>query len=153
MRNFDELMQPSLSGVEGPATSIYSMQTGYLAAFFGGPLGGATIALLNAHRLKRLGSDWPLGLAALGVTFGLLWWQLRSGGEAWLIGHLGHGGPGLAIRIVGLAFYGIVYAVHRQYYRNMALLGLEAPSGWIPGIAAIVGGAVVMLVLGYVLSS
>src|SRR5215470_6426856 len=109
MRNYDDLMQPSLSSADGPATSIYSMQTGYLAAFFGGPLGGAAIALLNSYRLKRLSSDWPLGVLALVVTIGLFWWQLRSGGQAWLTGHLGRGGPGLVVRIVGLLVFGIVY--------------------------------------------
>ncbi|HKE45115.1 MAG TPA: hypothetical protein VKB41_11330 [Steroidobacteraceae bacterium] len=141
----NELLQPSLDSDKGAATSIYSTTTGYMAAFFGGPLGGAVIALLNSHRLRRLAVDWPLGVVALAITTGTLWWEVRSGGTRWLVENLGPSGPRVAVRIMGLAMFGIVYLAHGKYYRNMSLFGLKPPSGWVPGIAAIVGGTLAMM--------
>ena len=54
-----DLLRPSLTTDRSPAAAIYSVRTGFLTAFFGGPIGGATIALLNSYRLKRLAVDWP----------------------------------------------------------------------------------------------
>ena len=147
MENADDLLQPSLSATESLATGIYPTRVGYLAAFFGGPLAGATIALLNSYRLKRLATDWPLGLAAVAMTVGLNWWEIRSGGRAWVAGHLGSEGVGLVLRLAGLALFAVVYSLHRQYYRHMALLGIEAPSGWLPGIASVAGSICVTIAL------
>ena len=150
--NIDDLLQPSLGSEAGRETSIYSTTTGYMSAFFGGPLATAGIALMNSYRLKRLGTDWPLGLAALALTLGILWWEVRGGGQEWLIAHLGRKGPSLVTSFAGLATFGVIYAVHRKYYRNMELIGLKAPSGWLPGIAAIVLGAAAWAALAKVLA-
>lgn len=148
MADRNDLLQPSLGGETSAATSIYSSTTGYLAAFFGGPLGGAAIALTNSWRLRRLGKDWPLAIVAIALTGGMIWWEQRLGGLAWLRSNFGSSGQRFAVRIVGIVMFTAIYLIHRRYYRNMDMMGIKPPSGWIPGIAAILGGAIVMSVVG-----
>jgi hypothetical protein len=145
MNDRDELLRPSLGSETSPETSIYSATTGFLAAFFGGPLGGAIIAMVNAWRLKRLASDWPLAVAAIALTVGLLWWELRAGGAEWLVDIAGKNGVQIALRVAGLAFFSVVYAIHRTYYRSMELFAVEPPSGWALGFGATVAGFVTTL--------
>ncbi|HEY1283380.1 MAG TPA: hypothetical protein VGE96_02765 [Steroidobacteraceae bacterium] len=152
MPDRNELLQPSLGRQVSAATSIYSTTTGYLAAFFGGPLGGAAIALTNSWRLRRLGRDWPLALVALALTGGMAWWEQRAGGLAWLNSHFGNSGQRFAVRVVGIAMFAVIYLIHRRYYRNMDMMNIKPPSGWVPGIAAIVGGIAAMMMLGQVLA-
>lgn len=151
MENPDDLLQPTLGHRDSPATSIYSAQTGYVVSFLGGPLAGASIALANAYRLKRLRTDWPLGLLAIAVTVGPMWWWFR-GGAQWIAAHAGGGVREAAFRALGLGFFALVYGWHRQYYRNMMLLGLNPPSGWIIGFAAVVASNAVNFGLAAVLS-
>lgn len=151
METHDDLLQPSLGQRDSPAASIYSARAGYVASFFGGPLAGATIALANAYRLKRLGSDWPLGVIAIAATAGPMWWWFR-GGAQWVTAHAGRGTSELLLRALGLGFFALVYGWHRQYYRNMAFLGLTPPSGWLIGIAAVAGGVAVEFGLAAVLA-
>ncbi len=147
METHDDLLQPTLGRHDSPATSIHSARTGYVVSFFGGPLAGATIALVNAYRLKRLRVDWPLGVLAAAVTVFPMWWWFRGGGR-WLIAQLGPGAQGLFMRALGLGFFALVYAWHRQYYRNMALFGLNPPSSWAVAVAAVIAGLGVTYVLG-----
>jgi hypothetical protein len=151
METPDDLLQPTLGRRGSPATSIYSAQTGYVVSFFGGPLAGATIALANAYRLKRLRTDWPLGLLAITATVGPMWWWFR-GGAQWIAVHAGGGTREAVFRALGLGFFALVYGWHRQYYRNMTFLGLTPPSGWLIGIAAVVGGIAVDVGIAAVLS-
>ena len=152
MPDVNELLRPSLGSEASPATSIYSTTVGYIAAFFGGPIGGTAIALTNSWRLKRLGKDWPLGVIAVALTGGMAWWEQRAGGINWLNAHFGSGGQRFAVRVVGLAMFAVIYLIHRRYYRSMDMMGIKPPSGWIPGIAATVGGIAVMAALGDVLA-
>jgi hypothetical protein len=151
METQDDLLQPTLGRDDSPATSIYSAGTGYIVSFLGGPLAGATIALVNAHRLNRLGTDWPLGLLAAIATVVPMWWWFHGGGP-WLISHVGNGAQGLLLRGLGLGFFVLVYGWHRQYYRNMALFGLKPPSGWVIGVVAVIGSFAVRFALAHVLS-
>lgn len=151
METPDDLLQPTLGQRGSPATSIYSAQTGYVVSFFGGPLAGAAIALTNAYRLKRLRTDWPLGLLAIAGTVGPMWWWFRSGAR-WITALAGSDAGGVAFRVLGLAFFALVYGWHRQYYRNMAFFGITPPSGWLIGIAAVVGGIATNIGLAAVLS-
>jgi hypothetical protein len=147
----EDLLQPTLGKHDSPATTIYSAQTGYLVSFFGGPLAGATIALVNAYRLRRLRTDWPLGLLAIAATVGPMWWWYR-GGALWVTAYAGGGSQAVGFRVLGLAFFAFVYGWHRQYYRNMAFFGLVPPSGWLIGIVAVAGSLIVNLGLAAVLS-
>lgn len=151
METRDDLLQPTLGRRDSPATSIYSARTGYIASFFGGPLAGAAIALVNAHRLNRLGMDWPLGVLAATVTVVPMWWWFR-GGSRWVTSLLGAGAQELGFRALGLGFFALVYGWHRQYYRNMALFGLTPPSGWAIGVLAVIGSLAVSFGLAHVLS-
>jgi len=136
----DDLLQPSLSGADVPATSIYSATTGYVAAFIGGPIGGAVVAMVNAWRLNRLAKDWPMALLAVLITWTLLYWEIRLGGSPWLVEHLGNGGPRMLLRVVALLYFVAIYGLHYRSYRNMALLGIEPPSGWVLGFIGIAVG-------------
>lgn len=151
METPEDLLQPTLGHPASPATSIYSAQTGYVVSFLGGPLAGATIALANAYRLKRLWTDWPLGLLAIAATVGPMWWWFRGGAQR-IAAVAGGDAREVAFRALGLGFFALVYGWHRQYYRNMAFLGLTPPSGWLIGIAAVVAGIAVNLGLAAVLS-
>jgi hypothetical protein len=142
MTDRDYLLRPSLSGEAAPETTIYSATTGYMAAFFGGPVGGAVVGLVNAWRLRRLGRDWPLALAAIAMAVGLSWWNVRGGGGAWLTEQFGRSGTEIALRVVGLVFFAGVYLIHRRYYRSMEMMGNEPPSGWVLGFAGAVVGLV-----------
>ena len=107
MSGSEGLLEPSLRG-DGQAVPIYSATTGYLIAFFGGPLAGCGIALIDAYRLRRLGREWPLAIAAVLLTGGLFAWQER-GGEVWAERLLGRGAGGLMYRVLGVVFFGAVY--------------------------------------------
>ena len=147
-----DLLQPSLGRDDSPATAIYSLRAGFLTAFFGGPLAAAVVALVNAHRLNRLRADWPIGLLGIALTFGLAWWQVRAGGDAWLNALMGPSATLYAVRIAGLALFGAVYAMHRTYYRGMSVLGIKPPNGLALGAVAVVAGIAVNIPLRIILS-
>ena len=125
------------------ATAIYSATTGYVAAFIGGPVAGAVIALINSWRLRRLSKDWPLALLALAILHTMLFWEYRDGGNEWLTRYLGDSGPRVLRSVVSLLFFCGIYLLHYKSYRSMQVLGIKAPPGWIPGIVAIVIGIAV----------
>ena len=136
----NDLLQPSLTGTDAPATSIYSATTGYVAAFLGGPIGGAVIAMANAWRLKRLAKDLPVAILAVLVTATMLWWEARLGGDRWLVEQFGRSGPRMLLRVVALVYFLGIYGLHYKSYRSMALMGVEPPSGWVIGVVAVVVG-------------
>lgn len=143
----NDLLRPSLAAGDATRVSIYSTTTGFMAAYFGGPLGAASIALLNSHRIGRLAKDWPFALLALlAVPIYFHWLQL-GGGQQWLTATIGAWSTPYFYRLLGVLFFGLAYGLHRSQYRNMALIGLKPTPGWIPGLAAIVvGGAYSFLV-------
>lgn len=140
MNDNDDLLRPSLSGTNVQATAIYSATTGYVAAFLGGPVAAAVIALMNSWRLRRLSKDWPLALLAVALLHAMLWWEYRQDGGKWLSEYLGPSGPRVLHSVVSLLFFCGIYLLHYRSYRSMQLLGLKAPSGWVPGIIAVVIG-------------
>ena len=147
MNDHDDLLRPSLSGTSASATAIYSALTGYVAAFLGGPVAAAVIAMLNSWRLRRLSKDWPLAVLAVVLLHTMLWWEYRQGGNEWLIRYLGASGPRALQSVVSLLFFCGIYLLHYKSYRSMQLLGLKAPSGWVPGIIAVIIGFCVTYVL------
>lgn len=134
-----DLLRPSLTADRSPAAAIYSVRTGFLTAFFGGPIGGAIVALLNSYRLKRLAVDWPIGVLALAIWAGM-GWSATHGGWRWLDASLGKDSVVYVTRLTNLAFFGVVYLLHRTYYRSMSVLGLAAPNGLAVGIGATIFG-------------
>jgi hypothetical protein len=146
VRYLDDLLRPTLGGAGRGAVRIYSATTGYLASFFGGPVGGVIVAMVNSWRMGRIKKDLPLVAGALLVE-GLLQLWLVQGGLVWLVSMLGDAGPAITSRIVGLMFFGGIYLVHKRYFRGAEVFGLNAPSGWLVGLLAIVAGIVVRLAI------
>ena len=134
----EDLLRPLLGGVD-KGVSLYPVMTGYLAAFLGGPVAAAFVALLNSARLRRLKRDWPIAVLALAVEAAYLQWR-ASGGIARLQAFTGGIPEWLPHRLLALAFFALLYAAHRTYYRNMAIVGMKSPNGWLAGIGAIVVG-------------
>jgi len=130
MDHNSDLLRPSLSADHNYSAAIYSVRTAFLTSFFGGPLAGAVIALLDSYRLRRLGVDWPLALIAIGL-FMLLSWLATHDGWRWAIygSHVGN-----------VIFFGIVYAYHRTYYKSMSVLGITPPNGLGVGFGAALFG-------------
>jgi len=56
------------------------------------------------------------------------------------MGHFGRSGPRVLSALSSLMFFGGVYLLHRTSYRNMQIMGLQPPSGWVPGLIAIIIG-------------
>ena len=138
----EDLLEPSLRRAGPAAGSIYSVQTGFLSSFFGGSIGGAVVTAVNAHRLDRLSRDAWLVVLGIAVQAAFLWWLLRLDGNQWLESTVGRNGPRVVGRVAGLAYFGLCYAIHRSYYRNMAFAGVTPPSGWRLGFIAIVVGGI-----------
>ena len=66
-------------------------------------------------------------LLALALLYVMLWWEIRLGGNAWLIRYLGASGPQAVRSVVSLLFFCGIYLLHYRSYRSMRLLGLKAP--------------------------
>ncbi len=145
-----ELLRPSLTADLDTPRPIYSVRTAFLSSFFGGPVAGAIIALLNSHRLRRLKTDWPIAVLAVGSSALLQWTMTR---HLWgpVNAMLGAGSARYGYELLSLAFSGVVYALHRPYYRSMSLLGLSVPNGTAVGVAAIVCGILTQTGLFYLL--
>jgi len=139
MDSDSDLLRPSLTAGRNPAAAIYSIRTEFLTSFFGGPMAGAAVALLNSYRLRRLAVDWPLALIALTIGV-LLGWLENHGGWHWLDSSLGPGSDIYATRVINLIFFGIVYAFHRTYYKGMSVLAITPPNGLLVGTGAIIFG-------------
>lgn len=96
-------------------------------------MGGALITLINAHRLHRLGRDWPLLPAALALAIGLRW-ALMQHALGPLESILGVGDGEILVRIAGFAVFGLGYLLHGTYHRSQQVLDLPAPKGFWPGL-------------------
>jgi hypothetical protein len=146
-----ELLRPSLTADIGSPRPIYSLRTGFLSSFIGGPVSGAAVALVNSYRLRRLSRDWPVAALALAIC-ALMQWSIALHWWGWLDQSLGEASGQYVFKLLGLAFSGVVYAIHRPYYRSMSLLGLKSPDGTLVGIAAIVCGIALQFGLAYVIN-
>ncbi len=136
----NDLLQPSLSASDATGVSIYSTAAGYIVSYFGGPLAAAIIALLNSFHLGRLHKDWPFGALALLAVPGYFKWLQVGGGQRWLSAVIGQWSIPYVYRLMGVLFFGLAYLMHRRYYRSMALIGVPARPGWIPGVGAVMAG-------------
>jgi hypothetical protein len=134
-----DLLRPSLTADVDSPRPLYSVRTAFLSSFFGGPVAGAAIALVNSQRLRRLKTDWPIAVLGLGSS-ALLQWSIARHWWEWLDRALGESADHYIFRLFGLGFSGVIYAMHRPYYRSTSLLGLRSPNGTGVGIAAILLG-------------
>ena len=147
----ESLLTPSLTPSAAPAANLYSVQSGFLVAFFGGPFAIILYSALNSWKLRR-----PLEalayLAALalcvaviaGITAG--WLPL-----AWLAGIIGNSAAEVVWRALSIALFGAFYLMHRKQHRSAALFGAKPPSPWIPAIVcAVLAYGMKIAVLAYV---
>jgi hypothetical protein len=134
----ESLLTPSLSPSAAPAANLYSTQSAFVLAFFGGPLAIILYSALNSWKLRRP-LDALLYLAGLALSIfyivGLL------GGYApllRLVDLIGDSGPEVLWRALALALASTVYLLHRKQHRSAALFGARPPSPWIAAIACAV---------------
>lgn len=136
-----DLLQPSI-GAAAPAHPIYSQTALFVPAFFGGPVAAAVVFGINAARLRRLPQD--AGWIAAGVLLVLLvpWLALRWDAQPYLR-YLVRGAGVLAA---------LAYAWrHRPHYRAQELFGVNSPSGWGVGFAALLAGMAASVAAAFVL--
>lgn len=134
----ESLLTPSLTPSAAPAAQLYSVQSGFLVAFFGGPLAIILYSALNSWKLRR-----PLEalayLAALvlcvGVLVAIVTGLLPLG---WLADIIGNSAAEVLWRALSIALFGAFYLMHRKQHRSAALFGAKPPSPWIPAIACAV---------------
>lgn len=132
------LLEPTLTADASVTAPLYSLQVGFLSSFLGGRLAAVIITAIHSHRLRRLARDLPLLLAGAALTLAMAWWTQRMRGGAWLAAH--SIGSAIPVRAAGPGYFGLCYLAHRTAYRDMQMMGIPSPSGWIPGIAATIAG-------------
>jgi hypothetical protein len=146
----DELLRPSLADTT-IAKAPYSVQTAFLASFFGGPLAAVAIIAINSVRLRRLLRDLaPLAIAVMAYVAFMLALTGTEWGMAFrasLNGLIGERSVSYLNRLVALVLFGLGYALHRKEQRSADLMGLDRPNGWIAGFVCIAGGIVLLLAL------
>lgn len=137
-----DLLTPSLDSA--PRTPIFSVNALIAAAFFGGAFAVPLIAMENARRLGRLKRDAVILVFALlataAATLVLLPQVLLDSPET-------RGQLRLLNRVVGFAFVGGCYWLHRQPYRSLRMLGIQPASPWVAVIAAVALSIVTVVLL------
>ena len=147
------LLKPSLS----PDTAIsplYSVGTGFVLGFFGGPVAAGMIMAINARRLGRLARDAWL-FALIFVLSGVFLFAVFDHPELFVV-ELEDGEPRNVRRVflsgLGLLTAGLFYLKYRTYYRGMAMSGLESPSPWKTGFAVLAIAIALQFVFLFVVS-
>ncbi|NHZ62409.1 hypothetical protein [Massilia genomosp. 1] len=134
----ESLLTPSLSPSAAPAAKLYSLQSSFVLAFFGGPFAIILYSALNSWKLRRpLDALVYLAGLALAVTY-LAAMLTRYAPLVSLIDVIGNSAGEALWRALALALTGIVYLLHRKQHRSAALFGATSPSPWIPAIACAV---------------
>jgi hypothetical protein len=132
----DELLAPSL-GTHRPrardAARPWRLGSQVYVAFFGGPLAVTAIAFANAARLqvplpKRM-AILGVGLVAFGAVFAV----------AFGLGDAGREGLRVALHLVAVAGWGVMYLIQRPYERIFMAFGDQGHQSLIvPGLLAVV---------------
>jgi len=139
----EHLLTPSLSATTRPVT-LYSVQSSFLVAFFGGPAAILLYSGLNSWRLRRT-ADIPvymLGTALVaGLVYALLFQPMIFADVFELLGD----DTNRALRVVlSLAICGVFYGLHQKQHRSAAFFHDKPPSPWIPAIICIAAGIGIM---------
>lgn len=136
----EDLLTPSLG--ETKTRPIYSVGAMIAAAFFGGGVAVPFLATLNSRRLARLGRDalWLAAGLVAGVAAPLAVLHLQEAG----VGDAAIRDARIVNRLTGFVLAAAYYRLHRDAYRTMKIMGLEAPSPWIPVIGVVIGAVAVL---------
>ena len=147
MESRDDLLQPSLTDDRVDATAIYSATAGYVCSFFGGPVAAVAFAGVNSRRLGRLHVDAPWLIGGLALFAVALWWAFMGRYpdtiQPWVKENLR-----IAVRGLGLLYFGAIYLLHRRHYRAMTMMGIESPNGWGVGFACGAIGVLSIIAIG-----
>lgn len=137
----ESLLSPSLSAAaRAPSTALYSVQSGFLVAFFGGGFGIILYSALNSWKLRR-----PLDALAYVAAAALLTALMAAAVAGWaplvsLFTMLGAGSARYFLRALSLLLFGAFYLLHRKQHRSATLFGIASLSPWIPAIVCIALG-------------
>jgi len=140
----EHLLTPSLSASAAPVR-LYSIQSSFLVAFFGGPAASLLYCGLNSWRLRRL-ADIPVHLAGaallVALAYLLMYQPARFDGLYQLLGN----DVFRALRtMLALAICGTFYALHQKQHRSRAFFSDKPPSPWIAAIVCMVAGYSIMV--------
>ena len=131
----ESLLTPSLSPSAAPTANLYSVQSSFVLAFFGGPFAIILYSALNSWKLRR-----PLDALVYLVGMALAVFYLVAVWTAYaplvqLVNVIGSSAAEALWRALALALMGLVYLLHRKHHRSAALFAGTTPSPWIPAIA------------------
>lgn len=149
----ESLLTPSLSPSAAPAATLYSTQSAFVLAFFGGPIAVVLYSALNSWKLRRP-LDALLYLAGLAAACAYII-GVRTGYAPLvrLVNVIGDSGREAVWRALALALCSLVYLMHRKHHRSAALFGGKHPSPWIPAIACAALGYGLLRALNYYLGT
>lgn len=139
-----DLLRPTVSEPAQLAAAPYTVQAGFVTAFFGGPLAAAAMLAVNAWRLRRLPRDagWVALIAVAFVAWLAFMHQTEAGRalQRQMTDAVGRNAMSIAARLIALvACLGGAW-LHRREQRSADLFGLARPNGWGLGVALILLG-------------
>ena len=137
-----DLLRPSLDNVGQAA--ILSTGAIMAAAFFGGTIAVAIVAIMNSLALRRLGRDVPM-LLVLVATGAIATWlfMLTLFADMDQVRALKY-----ASRAGGFAAFGVAWLMHRPQLRAISTLGVEPRKPWAPVIAAVLVAIAIQVGIG-----
>ena len=145
----ENLLKPELT-VEDSGKSLYSSKALFFTAFIGGPIALILLAAMNSRILNRLKTDIIMYIAAIIVFIVFLHFVIvipeGAEGLKW-IGEYRRAHPVFKYgpRVLALVFWSISYALHRQYHKAMAVMGLEPLRPWGQAILCSIIGAIIQM--------
>jgi hypothetical protein len=136
----DDLFTPTVSTRASDLPRPWRVDSLLFPAFFGGPLAGTVLGLINGRRLG-IGSRSLIAIAVTGLAV-----------IATRISLIATLDIGSALRVItglaGVAVWGVILATQRRRFRAFQLTGGEPASLVWPGIAVGVAGLIVETVIG-----
>lgn len=140
----EHLLTPSLSASAAPV-KLYSIQSSFLVAFFGGPAAILLYSGLNSWRLRRA-ADIPVHVLGAALLVALVYTSMfHPAVFDGLYALLGKDTVRALRTMLSLAICGTFYALHQKQHRSSAFFSDKPPSPWIPAIVCMVAGYGLML--------
>jgi hypothetical protein len=134
----DDLFTPTVRDSQAPTEKPWNPDSIVYAAFFGGPLAGAVLGILNGRKLLLSRSHLLLialaGVVAIAGRLVFTAWQ-------------GHAAARIGGAMAGVLVWLVVNALQRKAFRAAIHNGLEPASLVGPGIAAAIGCGLIEVIL------